>query len=495
MVGNAASTLKLIEMELRRFLGNEVRHINALSRRGAGLEISAVNCECWKAGRIMYEQSNLLPSQLDTSSGISGSTPCAVRSLCTKLTQIGQCKKLTRVCKHASKIATVAVRCRWISRSRVKQARCHSVWQCIQNASREPKQLSRKTKDPKDRKVERNDKGMGCSRKGWLGFTTTDYRQKVHTQKRKPFTAHALMYTNAAGTPHGDLGAAYCQFEETGNKSCQLWNTGSPSTQISGTGKPHDGKDTCAKHTDVTTLRVDTHVYKHSTQRTHRSKSTNTSGQELTLPPTRSLVAPATWQIPANLDLSIQCTCARVEVDEHILSTSQKRHYQCRGFKFSGRNNVSRREISSERGLVDWSIPTVLPQEIVRTEAENQLMEDFFVQHKKVEENIEMLRQSPSCNNFRSLISLTSCHCDCRMLKHVTHLGKDYDTDAQGQSSFRFRGGGAELLQCFICLVYKRAYVSKQWSDEYVTHCRTCGRGACNEHGAWEVGQFHCPWK
>ena len=115
MVGNAASTLKLIEMELHRFLGNEVRHINALSRRGAGLEISAVNCECWKAGRIMYEQSNLLPSQLDTSSGISGSTPCAVRSLCTKLTQIGQCKKLTRVCKHASKIATVAVRCRWIS--------------------------------------------------------------------------------------------------------------------------------------------------------------------------------------------------------------------------------------------------------------------------------------------------------------------------------------------------------------------------------------------
>ena len=25
-----------------------------------------------------------------------------------------------------------------------------------------------------------------------------------------------------------------------------------------------------------------------------------------------------------------------------------------------------------------------------------------------------------------------------------------------------------------------------------MTHCLTCGRGACNEHGAWEVGQFHC---
>ena len=56
----------------------------------------------------------------------------------------------------------------------------------------------------------------------------------------------------------------------------------------------------------------------------------------------------------------------------------------------------------------------------------------------------------------------------------------------------RFQGGGAERLQCFICLAYKRAFVPKQWSDEYVTHCRTCGRGACNKHGAWEVGQFHC---
>ena len=56
----------------------------------------------------------------------------------------------------------------------------------------------------------------------------------------------------------------------------------------------------------------------------------------------------------------------------------------------------------------------------------------------------------------------------------------------------RFQGGGVETLQCFICLAWKGAYVPQQLSDEYVTHCRTCGRGACNSHGSWEVGCFHC---
>eukprot|EP00435_Cladocopium_sp_Y103_P055193 s336_g18.t1 len=31
-----------------------------------------------------------------------------------------------------------------------------------------------------------------------------------------------------------------------------------------------------------------------------------------------------------------------------------------------------------------------------------------------------------------------------------------------------------------------------QSSEEFVTQCCTCGRGACNKHGSWEVGQFHC---
>ena len=55
----------------------------------------------------------------------------------------------------------------------------------------------------------------------------------------------------------------------------------------------------------------------------------------------------------------------------------------------------------------------------------------------------------------------------------------------------RFQGGGFDL-QCCVCLAYKDAYVPKQWSDEYATHCCTCGRGACNKHGSWEVSQFHC---
>ena len=41
-------------------------------------------------------------------------------------------------------------------------------------------------------------------------------------------------------------------------------------------------------------------------------------------------------------------------------------------------------------------------------------------------------------------------------------------------------------------LAYKRAYVPKQLSEEYVSHCYTCGRGACDNHGSWEVGHVHC---
>jgi hypothetical protein len=55
----------------------------------------------------------------------------------------------------------------------------------------------------------------------------------------------------------------------------------------------------------------------------------------------------------------------------------------------------------------------------------------------------------------------------------------------------RFQGGGFDL-QCCVCLAYKDAYVPKKWSDDYATHCCTCGRGACNKHGSWEVSQFHC---
>eukprot|EP00435_Cladocopium_sp_Y103_P032180 s236_g8.t1 len=67
-----------------------------------------------------------------------------------------------------------------------------------------------------------------------------------------------------------------------------------------------------------------------------------------------------------------------------------------------------------------------------------------------------------------------------------------YSNDSHREQPVRFQGGGAERFQCFVCLAYKDANVPKPWSDEYVMHCRTCGRGACNMHGSWEVGQFHC---
>eukprot|EP00435_Cladocopium_sp_Y103_P001132 s3628_g1.t1 len=67
-----------------------------------------------------------------------------------------------------------------------------------------------------------------------------------------------------------------------------------------------------------------------------------------------------------------------------------------------------------------------------------------------------------------------------------------YSNDSHREQPVRFQGGGAERLQCFVCLAYKGANVPKRWSDEYVMHCRTCGRGACHMHGSGEVGQFHC---
>ena len=127
----------------------------------------------------------------------------------------------------------------------------------------------------------------------------------------------------------------------------------------------------------------------------------------------------------------------------------------------------------------------------MKTEVEHQLIEDFIVQPKKVDEKM-WLKESYSCNKFKSCVSLTSCRRGCRVGKRAKPLDRDHSDDMPGKLSFRFQGGGAEPLQCFVCLDYKCAYVPKQWSDEYVTHCLTCGRGACNKHGAGEVGQFHC---
>ena len=75
--------------------------------------------------------------------------------------------------------------------------------------------------------------------------------------------------------------------------------------------------------------------------------------------------------------------------------------------------------------------------------------------------------------------------------EHAKRL-RQYALDMRGAMPVRFQGGGTEQLQCFMCLAYKSAYVSKQLSDEYVSHCYTCGRGACDSHGSWEVGHFHC---
>ena len=69
---------------------------------------------------------------------------------------------------------------------------------------------------------------------------------------------------------------------------------------------------------------------------------------------------------------------------------------------------------------------------------------------------------------------------------------RQYALDMCEALPVRFQGGGTEQLQCFICLAYKRAYVPKQLSEEYVSHCYTCGRGACDNHGSWEVGHVHC---
>ena len=148
MVGNAASTLKLIEMELNAFLGHQVRYINALSRIGAGLEVSAADCLCSYAVRATYEQNKLLPHQVDTSHVISGAMQYAVRSSSsmhmqqdtiagTKSTQTQRREKRIHGCKQATKRQIAACPCRWIGRERVKQARCHAVWQFIQGASRE----------------------------------------------------------------------------------------------------------------------------------------------------------------------------------------------------------------------------------------------------------------------------------------------------------------------------------------------------------------------
>ena len=76
-------------------------------------------------------------------------------------------------------------------------------------------------------------------------------------------------------------------------------------------------------------------------------------------------------------------------------------------------------------------------------------------------------------------------------LEHAKR-SRQYALDMRGALPVRCQGGGTEQLQCFMCLAYKSAYVSKQLSDEYVSHCYTCGRGACDSHGSWEIGHFHC---
>ena len=78
-----------------------------------------------------------------------------------------------------------------------------------------------------------------------------------------------------------------------------------------------------------------------------------------------------------------------------------------------------------------------------------------------------------------------------RRVATVGSSSKHY-ADPSNAGYGRLQGGGVEKLICFICLACKDAYISPDLSEEYVARCCTCGRGACREHGEWEVVKFHC---
>ena len=61
MIGNAASTMRLVQMDLEHFLGNQARCINTVSRIGAGFDIGTTACECWHSVYAAYEQKCVPP--------------------------------------------------------------------------------------------------------------------------------------------------------------------------------------------------------------------------------------------------------------------------------------------------------------------------------------------------------------------------------------------------------------------------------------------------
>ena len=124
---------------------------------------------------------------------------------------------------------------------------------------------------------------------------------------------------------------------------------------------------------------------------------------------------------------------------------------------------------------------------VVKTHMDSQSLEQMCAQSSKACDKMRPKRNTRRGMVARS-IDFIRCHQRCVSSMSARAL----ENGTPKNVHIRFQGGGAEPLQCFICLAHKSAYVPKQLSDEYATHCRTCGRGACYKHGSWEVGHFHC---
>ena len=141
--------------------------------------------------------------------------------------------------------------------------------------------------------------------------------------------------------------------------------------------------------------------------------------------------------------------------------------------------------------------PLALPQALGSVEnfhGGTQHIRQLFMPKQCPFQTADTPSRQESTTRIGALQSVVSIQADNQSteMQRAFFFEKIYSNDSHGERPVRFQGGGAERLQCFVCLAYKSTYVPHPWSDEYVMQCRTCGRGACNMHGSWEVGQFHC---
>ena len=463
MIGNAANTMRLVQAQLQLFVGQQACLVNNLSRIGAGLDVGVTSCTCCHAVRTGCDRYILGDLRCHGEEKSHSDLPEKYQHTTTV--------ERNEYHKSAGKTNRVASVCRWVGRMRMKQARYHCARYCCYAASQKHKEVllikCKHEKPVKRQRVRNNGKGTGCAsrlrlvRRGKSSRSTHEVSSQCASKKLVIGTSNYLQHA-----------------------------TGGSIDAFPRAAGPADKQFVSRQYTKDTIL---------------QSSNENKEGPLL---PTNAIVQ----QFPlhhSNLlrhkHVHSRCRFCQQKVDlQRIKNRNATGAYvrqqlsdeyvlhccTCHLAACQGNESWTVKRFQNARSQQPCQLAAAVNAKTDMRPASSHVQLAMLFAYKGVRETVANNTIDVSPDALGSVVQTHTGKPPIE-LEHAKRP-RQYALDMRGALPVRFQGGGTEQLQCFMCLAYKRAYVPKRLSEEYVSHCYTCGRGACDNHGSWEVGHFHC---